>query len=377
MEYVKAFFTNNFILLCIAIILGLHCIQRYNEHKRMYNFVFAILGITIILGILVSLQSYVQDSLQNITLTTLLSSLGYIIRPCCVLLFIFLFGQKLNNKWYYLLFLPLLITMIIYLLPFFPNTKEAVFYFAENDLGGISFHGGYTPLRFTSHILSLFYIGYIVYLAIRSLRFKHISHALIIFLSVITIIIAVVIETFDGSGTIQVLNTAIAISTTFYVLYVYAEVNRYDPLTGLFNRSMYYADLPKLEKNITGVIQIDMNGLKYINDTFGHIEGDVSLEIVAQSILKASTSKMFVYRLGGDEFLILAVNESENQIINTMKKIREDLAKTEYSVALGYAYRDDKSILVEDLLKDAEKKMYLDKDAFYKTSTIKRRKIKG
>ena len=60
-----------------------------------------------------------------------------------------------------------------------------------------------------------------------------------------------------------------------------------------------------------------------------------------------------------------------------MKKIREDLAKTEYSVALGYAYRDDKSILVEDLLKDAEKKMYLDKDAFYKTSTIKRRKIKG
>lgn len=377
MEYINSFFTNNFILLCIIVVLGIHSIQRYTEHKRLYNYVFAILGVALLLAIIITLKDYAQEVLVNTTLTTVLSSLGYIIRPGCVLLFIFLFGQKTNNKWFYLLFCPLLIVLIVYILPFFPSTKEAVFYFAPNDSGGISFGGGYAPLRYTSHIISFLYLGYMVYLALRLLRFKHISHALIIFLSMATIVIAVLIETFDDSGKIQILNSAIALSTAFYVLYMYAEINRYDALTGLFNRAMYYADLPKLEKNITGIIQIDMNGLKYINDTYGHIEGDVSLEIVAQSILKSSTGKMYVYRLGGDEFLILAVNESENQIINTMKKIKDDLAKTEYSVALGYSYRDDRTTPVEDMLKDAEKKMYLDKDEFYKTSKIKRRKIKG
>lgn len=372
MNYFYSFLINNFILLCIIVVMVIDSIQKFNEHKKLSIFVFLILGTSILLAIFETLKDYAQNSLENIPFTTLLSSINYILRPSCILLFIFLIGQSLKKKWDYLLFVPIIIAIIIYILPLIPSTRHLVFYFDYNPQNVIVFFS-VKPLRYTCHVVSLFYLGYLVFLSVKSLKRRHLSHAVIIFISILIIIAAAAIETFDYSGEIRVLTNSIGICTVFYYLYVYSERNKYDPLTGLFNRSMYYVDLPKLESKITGVIQIDMNGLKYINDNFGHIEGDLSLEIVSATILRASTPKMYVYRLGGDEFLVLAVNEPESKIINTMSKIREELAKTDYSCALGYAYRDDKSITVETLLKDAEKKMYLDKDAYYKTSKIKRR----
>ena len=84
---------------------------------------------------------------------------------------------------------------------------------------------------------------------------------------------------------------------------------------------------------------------------------------------------MYVYRLGGDEYIILCHSGSENDIIETVTKFKELLKKTDYYCSYGYSYRSkDKTVTVEDLLKEAEKKMYEDKERFYKNSPFERRK---
>lgn len=373
MLYLKAFFVDNFILLAIAILMTINCIQKYRESKKNSIFILAILGTAIFLAMLDTFKDFARNDLKNAYLTTFVTCISYVLRPTCILLFIFLFGPKTKSKLHYLLFIPIVLNILIYILPLIKQTDWMVFvYTKENDK--VFFCPGTTPLRYTSHFISFIYLCYIVYLAISQLKVKHLSHAAIIFACVAIILIVATIETLEPTGEIRLLNGSIAICTAFYYIYLYSERAKYDPLTGLFNRAMYYSDLPKFENSITGVIQIDMNGLKYINDTFGHIEGDLSLEICASIFLRVSTRKMYVYRLGGDEFLILAINEEESKIIYTISKIRTELAKTKYSCALGYSYRSDKDIPFETLLKDAERKMYEDKDSFYKAASFQRRK---
>lgn len=371
MEFVSSYFITNFILLCIEGVLLINCIIKYNEHKRLSNYLFIIIGITIALTILDAIKAYAQDVKNNIPIPTICASISYMLLPTCIFVFILLCGQKMRKKKSFLLLIPLGINFIVYLLPFFPLTRELVFYFGANHSNTISFYGGHPALRYTSHIISAFYICWLVYICIMSLQAKHISHALNIFLCVAVVIIAVLIDTL---GEANVVNTSIAVSTIFYYLYIFAERSKYDALTNLFNRAMYYSDLPRLDKMISSVIQIDMNGLKYINDTFGHQKGDECIIDVANILLKVSTRKMFAYRLGGDEFTVLVINTDEQKVISTIQIIKDELAKAKCYCAIGYSYRDDKETQVSDLLKLAEKNMYLDKDEFYKNSCLERRK---
>ena len=129
-----------------------------------------------------------------------------------------------------------------------------------------------------------------------------------------------------------------------------------------------------MEKAITGVIQFDMNGLKYLNDNFGHLEGDKALSTIANLIVECSTRNMYVYRMGGDEFLLIAIKTSDEQIQNTVHKFKEKLKETPYFCSIGYMHRDDKSISIDDLLKQAEKYMYEEKARFYEKSPFERRK---
>ena len=62
------------------------------------------------------------------------------------------------------------------------------------------------------------------------------------------------------------------------------------------------------------IVSIDMNGLKEINDKEGHAAGDKALETIAICFLSATTTKETVYRIGGDEFVILCRRVSEDEV---------------------------------------------------------------
>ena len=148
-----------------------------------------------------------------------------------------------------------------------------------------------------------------------------------------------------------------------------------DPLTNLYDRRTYYEDLSRYRNLINGIIQIDMNELKYLNDHYGHGVGDNALNELARIFENCSDeATMCVYRLSGDEFLILMFEGKKEQLENTINKIKESLKDSKYTIALGsYFIEKGDDITFEDALKKAEDLMYIDKDEHYETSGHARR----
>lgn len=108
-----------------------------------------------------------------------------------------------------------------------------------------------------------------------------------------------------------------------------------------------------------------MNGLKTINDTFGHAAGDEALITLALCFTRAIRSRQSVYRMGGDEFVIVCRKTSKDDVIAITERIKEYVSETEYSCSVGYSYHEEGTIKLEDLLKESDEKMYSDKSDFY------------
>ncbi len=374
MQYLELFIIRYFILICICVVLFITSIQRFKQHSRLSVCMILIASLALLLSAANILEQYGKDSC-NIPLTTIFAFIGYIFRPVFIYLFAIMSGLKLTKKSMILAAIPLLLNFLVFCLAFIPQTKNLVFYFFINDESTMSFGGGY--LRYASHIIALLYLGWIVFISVKKLKAKHVWHAISVLSCAVFLILAVVIETFfNNDGNVFLLNSTVGVSALEYYLYLYTEKTQYDSLTGLYNRETYFHDIPRMEKTITGVVQFDLNGLKYINDNFGHTEGDEALSTVSKAISQCTKNGMYVYRLGGDEFILLANECKEEEIVETIDNFKEALSLTAYYCSVGYAYRESNSgISLEELTKEAEKNMYQAKNAFYKNSPFERRKI--
>ncbi len=122
-----------------------------------------------------------------------------------------------------------------------------------------------------------------------------------------------------------------------------------------------------------GIMMFDMNGLKYINDTFGHDEGDRFIRSFASFLTRILTENSFLARYGGDEFVIVQEHTSLNELEKMNMELQEivdaynEQTEHQISYAVGYevSYRNH-YYLVQDLMKLADEKMYRDK-AFKKS----------
>ena len=372
MNYFKEFIIDNFILLCAGIVVILNCVQYYQRQKRISLYSILIVVDALLLAIAHTMELYSKE-IKSVPLTTLFSIIGYILRPIAIYFFILMNWENKKPREIIFSCIPFVPLIIIYCLSFVPGVKEYVVNFTINDNGDVAFGGGW--LRFTSHVFSGLYLGWLLFISLSRLRAKHFVDGLAIITCAVFVVLAVVIETFmDTEYEIYLLNGTIAVAALTHYLFSYIEKTQIDALTGMFNRETFYRDLPKMENTASGVIQFDLNGLKYINDTLGHHEGDLALSTVSHIIIENETKNMYAYRLGGDEFIILAINSSTNEIVDTVNKIREAISKTKYYCSIGYAYRQNNSINLRDLSKEAEKMMYNDKAEFYKTAPFNRRK---
>ena len=179
----------------------------------------------------------------------------------------------------------------------------------------------------------------------------------------------------------------VIIYIVFQVMYAYGEYekdreNKYradifkkiaynDSLTGVMSRAAYSVELERIKENINvysnlWVISVDVNDLKFINDNYGHASGDNLLKNVA-SILKMTTESNFVYRVGGDEFIIFLKNKSDekvNQIMSNLKnnKVNYNNELNNISFAVGFSkYDSKKDSSFEDTIKRSDKGMYKNK----------------
>ncbi len=140
----------------------------------------------------------------------------------------------------------------------------------------------------------------------------------------------------------------------------------HDQLTGLYNRRFYEEELKRLDKERNlplTIIMGDVNGLKLINDSFGHVAGDELLIKAAEIIKKGCRSDDIISRVGGDEFVILLpqTNEFEaEKIINRFKNLcgYEKVGSIDISISFGFETKNKMDYKIEDVYKKAEDDMY-------------------
>lgn len=139
-----------------------------------------------------------------------------------------------------------------------------------------------------------------------------------------------------------------------------------DALTGLLNRFSYDQAILRFQKeklHSFSCVYLDVNGLHEINNRLGHEAGDAMLKTVAQVLLRNFRSED-VFRIGGDEFVILCGNMTKQHVEERSRLIREQVRQAGYSVSLGVEWRD-RNFDIHGIIRSAEMRMLEDKESYY------------
>lgn len=139
-----------------------------------------------------------------------------------------------------------------------------------------------------------------------------------------------------------------------------------DVLTGLHNRHKYIETLVSLNHNNPsdiGVAYIDLNGLKHVNDSASHEAGDEYIRKAANILTQVFGENC--YRIGGDEFVVITANIREVEFNNNIKKLKDNMKEQNISVSVGYLWQE-KCSNINEMLKNADRKMYIEKQNYYK-----------
>ena len=142
-----------------------------------------------------------------------------------------------------------------------------------------------------------------------------------------------------------------------------------DMLTNTYNRNKCEKILEQMEEKRTSgyLVSMDLNGLKQVNDTYGHSRGDEML-VNFSKILNETFDKEYcaVGRMGGDEFVVIIFGDEEHKVVSILKKLNENILHWNkkqdgdtLSVAYGYAFYDGaKNSSVQHVYEKADQKMY-------------------
>ena len=147
----------------------------------------------------------------------------------------------------------------------------------------------------------------------------------------------------------------------------------HDSLTGLYSRRIFEEQMKILSKERDtsfGIIIIDIDGLKYINDTLGHQQGDKLLIEFSKILSRAFRPSDVVARIGGDEFAVLINKTDEEMITSLAERLRNKINeyneglkghKNPLSISLGYAIKDSSPKTVEQAFKEADEALFREK----------------
>ena len=237
--------------------------------------------------------------------------------------------------------------------PVFPRQKIG------NRLSSLPYQGAganylFSPLHFMEHTVG--------YLCIRNcldlLRIKGVS------VTVSTLTMA--LRTFFTSRSLS------------YINHVLAGVSMKDGLTGLYNRLGYYELAIPLYRELSarggklGILFIDLDRLKYLNDRYGHATGDLAIRCVADAILHGIPQGAIPVRYGGDEFLVLlpdigpeALRAIPESLASSIPERSEELSLPELpGISTGFVLAEAcSSKSLKDYITEADELMYREKKA--------------
>lgn len=200
----------------------------------------------------------------------------------------------------------------------------------------------------------------------------------------VTELIAYYIQKFQQTSSFLSLGTML-----FIILLIWIQVSRYydhyiqkqrlnylqklantDMLTEVHNRNAYenkikYLETHKEELQTTGIVLLDLDNLKTINDHFGHEKGDEAIRLCGQYIQQIFQNKENCFRIGGDEFAYLYRQDEKDLIAGQLESLETQLLKTDQklpyslSISAGYTYYcPDTDTGFKDMVKRGDAMLY-------------------
>ena len=367
---IPSYLVSNIPLFAISSVMIFLAFRNLNIRKKESVYFLVFTTIVLFLSIVCALEKYSQRAGLPIV-GTIFTSIGYILRPTLLYLFVLLANMEFRReRWFFwMLGIPLIVNTIVYILPLFMNVEplnHLVFYYKMNDDGvTASFNRG-TFLNFFSHALCLFYLGVVVYVSTVRFNGRHRRDSIVLLICVVFVLATVVAEVVSKRN--DLLNIVCEICATINYIFIMTVNSSRDPLTNLYDRRTYLEDVSRYKGIINGLIAIDMNELKFVNDNYGHKTGDQALSSLAKIFVNSiEPSNMCAYRVSGDEFIILMFKGRIEQLDNAMSTIRQKMHECEYSAAIGCCFIDKKAgdISFEEAVRKAEELMYQDKNKHY------------
>jgi len=131
-----------------------------------------------------------------------------------------------------------------------------------------------------------------------------------------------------------------------------------DALTSLKNRNYLNDSIEKWDNTNVypqTIIIIDLNNIAYVNDNYGHAEGDLVINQAANTLIVNQLENSEIIRTNGNEFLIYIIGLEEKQIVTYMRKLNKELKELKhgFGAAMGYSMINDDIKTIDDAINEA------------------------
>lgn len=324
---VNPFVRDNFVVVSNIIFLLVFLLTNTLFDKRVTKHFLRTISILILITIVENID-FALSLLPDPTMTrTLAAMFGYILRPFLIysVILILKFDTKKEKL---LVAIPAIINTLVELTTPFTHLT---FWFDEDNL----FARG--PLGYTPHVCATLYLALFIVLSVQFFKERNYMEACIL---VTIAFICAVATVFESIGDyVGLLRAASGLSLTFFYLYYCAQSFKRDALTKVLNRHCFYRDAEKYKDKMIAVLSVDLNNLKKINDSEGHAAGDLAIVTTAECIRKHLIKGCYLYRTGGDEFMVLCPvhTATVEQLQEMMEHVYDEIKRTPYRCAIGMA----------------------------------------
>ena len=335
------------ILIAFAVLVKTNVYLDNKTRNRMYNLIVSVF----LLSIIVFVEFYLEELGVMSDLRVVLMAIRYSATPLVIAMTLYTLSKK--ERWQ--VFIPSMLITVVHFISIFNGIV-----FSLEDDGTL--HRG--PLGYLPYIAVGFYCLFLVYTLFKQGNKQAAEIIPTVYLCFV-FASGLILPFILGKDYFRIFCTNIAIALFVYYDFSILQMTKKDTLTGLLNRQAYDSAIKDEQKEISALVSIDMNGLKEINDKQGHGAGDEALKTLALCFTHASKPKQLIYRVGGDEFMIVCWKTSENEILRLIERIEKNVGKTQYHCAIGYSYSADGKKTIDEMETEADKEMYAQKDLFY------------
>ena len=355
----REFLLQNWSLLLVLIAFTIALRISVFLDKKVVRRIYILIAGVFLLSVAVFLEFNYAMTPERKTLRLILMAVRYSATPFIIAQIIYSLIRKL--RWF--IFIPAIVLAVVDVVSIFTG----IIFRIEEDNSLTRGVLGYFPYI----IVGLYVIALVALLIIQSNK-TYMEIIPVLFLS-FALITQLFFPFVLGKEYSKVFCTNIGIALFIYYVFVILQQTKKDSLTGLLNRHAFQADVLVNPDEITGLVSMDMNGLKATNDNLGHAAGDKALVELAFCFHRALRVRQTGYRIGGDEFVILCRKTSEEELKKLIGRIEEYVSEIEFNCAIGYSYSADGKKPIAEMLKEADAGMYAAKKRYYEETGIERR----